>query len=146
MTISPTSTSPLQTPHQGIRSQVRKDVQGLTTALQSGGLKTAQTSFADLQKLLQSSAAITAASTTGTSTGRKPVLSDFHTLEKDLSSGDLASAQKDSAQLQPGATQQVAGHRHHHHHPDAPPPPAPATATTHARTAQSAPPTVNLVA
>ena len=112
MSISISPTGQTQTSYQGIRPQVTKDVQDLTSALQSGDLQTAQTSYADLQKLLQSRGAISA------STSTNPVLTDFQALGKDLASGDLSSAQEDLTQLQTGATQQAGGpnHRHHHHH------------------------------
>lgn len=70
----------------------------MTSALQSGDLQSAQNSFADLQKLLQSSGAIGAASSAGTN----PVLSDFQALGQDLTSGNLTGAQKDFVQLNLG--------------------------------------------
>ena len=139
-----------QSSNQGIRSQVRKDVEDLSTALQSGDLKTAQGSFADLQKLLQSSGAIGAASASASgsplASSANPILSDFQTLGQDLTSGNLAGAQKDFAQLQTDATAaaaqpgsgQVAGHRHHrHHHQEAPP--AADSTTANSSTPSSAP-------
>src|SRR5450432_3014112 len=43
---------------RGTRSQIRQDVQALSTALQSGDLQTAQNSYGDLQKILQGSGSI----------------------------------------------------------------------------------------
>jgi hypothetical protein len=127
----------------GIRSQIKQDVQSLASELQSGDLTGAQNSFADIQKILQSSGAISAANNTAstaaaaasttTGTGSNPIVNDFEALGQALSSGDLAGAQKDFTQLQTDVTAaqtaeqqsgtgQVGGH-HHRHHGGPPPPP-----------------------
>jgi hypothetical protein len=146
----------VQFPSQGIRSQVKTDFQDLSSALQTGDLKSAQNSFADLQKLLQSSGSIGAASTANStqsaSPATNPILSDFQALGQALSSGDLTGAQKDFSQLEtdatqqansPAATGQVAGHRHHHHHapPVEPPNPLATTSQTSGNPASIAPQT-----
>src|SRR5882724_11206793 len=117
---------------QGARSRIRQDVQVLSTALQTGDLQSAQKSYSDLQKLLQSTGAISQASTspaTPASPARNPadalttIKNDFQALGQALSSGDLAGAQKDYAQLatdsqqivaQQGSTARAGGHHHHH--------------------------------
>ena len=116
-------------PVRGIRSQIRQDVQALSTALESGDLSTAQKSFGDLQKLLQSNGAISQASTPGTAPSGPldAIKSDFQALGQALQSGDLAGAQKDYAQLatdsqqilaqQGGGATGRAGGRHHHPKP-----------------------------
>ena len=153
MTISSSATSSsIQASYQGVRGQLKKDLQDVTTALQSGDLTTAQGSFADLQKLLRSSGVISTASgsnSSGLSTSSNPanpVLSDFQTLGQDLAGGDLASARKDFAQLQNDATHHLQAHHHHHgyHRPtadntDGPAPVLPAAS-------QQSTPTVNVSA
>lgn len=118
-------------PGRGIRSQIKQDVQSLSTALQSGDLQTAQKSYGDLQKLLQGNGSISQASTKTTPSGPLGAIkADFQQLGTDLQSGDLAAAQKDYAQLatdsskiveQPQGGPQRAGGHHENHGP--PPPP-----------------------
>ncbi len=123
-------------PNRGVRSQIKQDVQALSTALQSGDLQTAQKSYGDLQKLLQGNGSISQASTSTATTASSEPLSaikaDFQKLGTDLQSGDLSAAQKDYAQLatdsskivsrEQGGTRQAGG-RHGQHGPPPPPPP-----------------------
>ena len=128
-----TQTTTSIAPVRGIRSQIKQDVQQLSTALQSGDLATAQKSYGDLQKLLESNGSISRAQTSQTPSATSSVPSgpldaiknDFQALGQALQSGDLAGAQKDYAQLATDSEQIVAqqgngskagrsgGHHHH---------------------------------
>ena len=137
---SQTTTTTSINPSRGIRSQIKQDVQSLSTALQSGDLATAQKSYADLQKILQSSGAIGQA-TTQTQAAPAPaagslgapldaVRNDFQELGHALQSGDLAAAQKDFTQLATDSEKVVAqqdggaNRAEGRHRPHRPPPPA----------------------
>ena len=137
-TQAPTSINPAR----GVRSQIKQDVQSLSTALQSGDLASAQKSYGDLQKLLQGNGSIGQAATGTTppaavSTSAGPLLSspldavrsDFQALGQALQSGDLAGAKQDYAQLATDSQQIVAASRqgggtgrpdgqHHQHRAD----------------------------
>jgi hypothetical protein len=90
------------------------DFRDLQSALQSGDLTAAQTSFAALQKKLPDSAV---AGRTNSSSQLGQIGKDFQALQSALQSGDLSAAQSAFATLKqdlPGARGIHGAHRHHH--------------------------------
>jgi hypothetical protein len=106
---------------QSTYKQRQQDFQNLASALQSGDLTGAQTTFAALQKLQQGRQ--TQSGQQGNSS-TNPISTDITALGKALQSGDISGAQsafatlqKDFQSLQQGqGGQPVGGHHHHHHH------------------------------
>jgi len=97
-------------PQQNRLQQFRQEFQQLGQDLQAGNLSAAQSDYAQLQKLGQSSSSLASQSVL-------PEAQVFGQLGKDLQSGDLTAAQKDFTdivnQIQNGGLQV---HKHHHHH------------------------------
>jgi outer membrane protein assembly factor BamD (BamD/ComL family) len=92
---------------QNQRTQMQQEFQQLGQDLQSGKLSAAQSEFASLQQLSQSTS----------STPSNSIAQEFKQLGQDLQSGRLSSAQSDYAQLQQnlqsGGTRAHHSHRHH---------------------------------
>jgi outer membrane protein assembly factor BamD (BamD/ComL family) len=86
--------------------------------LQSGDLKSAQSAFTSLQKVLPSYYQQTTSSTSSTSTSQSqnPVAQAFQQLSQDLQSGNLSAAQQDYSTIQQDFQGQTSEVHHHHHH------------------------------
>jgi len=112
--ISP-SYSPYQTNEtQNPFLQIRKNVEQMGQALNSGDLTAAQTAYSSLRQLLPSSTADQ--EQTGQQVNQSAFSADFDALGQALQSGDLAKAQEAFARLQQDAQSAQKGHHHHHHH------------------------------
>lgn len=113
----------LPTTNSNTSSTIGKDLNSLSSALQSGNLTSAQTAFAaltqDLQGILQSSASSGSQSTTG-STSTTGTLStiqkDLQNVASALKSGDVDGATTAVAKLKTDIQSAVKGHHGGHHH------------------------------
>jgi ribosomal protein S20 len=94
-----------------IFQQIRKLLEQLGQALQSGDLSGAQITFSSLQQLLPSSSANQAQTTQ--QTNQNTFMTDLNALGQALQSGDLSKAQEAFAKLQ---QDMQAAHKGHHNH------------------------------
>ena len=93
-----------------IFQQIRKLLEQLGQALQSGDLSGAQITFSSLQQLLPSSSANQAQTTQ--QTNQNTFMTDLNALGQALQSGDLSKAQEAFVKLQ---QDMQAAHKGHHH-------------------------------
>jgi len=96
--------------------QMRKLLEQLGQALQSGDLSEAQSAFASLQQLLPSSSANQAQ--TAQQTNQSTFTTDLNALGQALKSGDLSKAQDAFAKLQQDMQSVQKGHHRHHRKAD----------------------------
>ena len=107
-----------------LMQQKRQDFQNLGSSLQSGNLSGAQQAYSDLQAMFSnaSSNAVSGASSPSSVSSNNTVQQDFAAIGQDLSSGNVAQAQKDYTQMQNdiqsvlSQNTGVSGMHHHGHH------------------------------
>ena len=110
MSVSPLVSNPLLDPSTATGSNShRKELKGLTDALQSGDMAAAQKAFA---QLLKDSPRLAQAVNETQTASSNPRVADFQALANALKSGDLSSAQQAMAQLLQNASRTG---RHHAH-------------------------------
>jgi len=105
-------------------SAIRKDLNALGSALQSGDLSGAQTAFSSLQTDFQNRpqppSASGATGSTGSASSTNPIQKDLQAVQTALQSGDVDGAKTAFDKLKTDL-QQVRGHHGHHHGGGKPP-------------------------
>lgn len=108
-----------------LMQQRRQDFQNLGSSIQSGNMSGAQQAYSDLQTMFAnaSSSGTPGTSSTSAVSSNSAVQQDFAAIGQDLSSGNMAQAQKDYTQMKndvQSVLSQNTGmsgmHHHGHHH------------------------------